>query len=118
MSDPSLRRLFDASRNSNIPPHWQIQKRHEIRDHEDLQVMTEVEQRAREYAKLLGSGFDEQKKPFQLEESIRAALRQADIYDREVFESMGVKTIWVDRFDDVPDVIGAIAKGETPKKHR
>jgi hypothetical protein len=109
MSDPSLRRLLDASRNSNIPPHWQIQKRHEIRDHEVLQVMTEVERRARDYATLLGSGFDEQKKPFQLEESIHAALRQADTYDREVFESMGVKTIWVDRFDEVPDVIGAIA---------
>jgi hypothetical protein len=108
MSDPSLRRLLDASRNSDIPPHWQIQKRHEIRDHEVRQVMTEVERRARDYATLLGSGFDEQKKPAQLEKSINAALRQADTYDREVFESMGVKTIWVDRFDDVPDVIDAI----------
>jgi hypothetical protein len=110
MSDPSLRRLLDASRNSEIPAHWQIQKRHEVRDHEVLQAMTEVERRAREYATLLGSGFDEQKKPFQLEESIHAALRQADTYDREVFESMGVKTIWVDRFDEVPDVISAIAR--------
>jgi hypothetical protein len=109
MSDPSLRRLLDASRNSDIPPHWQIQKRHEIQDHEVLQVMAEVDRRAREYATLLGSGFDEQKKPSQLEESIHAALRQADTYDREVFESMGVKTIWVDRFDDVLDVIGAIS---------
>jgi SIR2-like domain len=109
MSDPSLRRLLDASRNSGIPPHWQIQKRHEIRDREFLEVMAEVERRVREYAKLLGNGFDEQKKPSQLEESIRAALQQADTYDREVFESMGVKTIWVDRFDDVPSIISAIA---------
>lgn len=109
MSDPSLRRLLDASRNSGIPPHWQIQKRHEIRDHEVLEVMAEVERRAREYATLLGAGFDEQKKPFQLEESIHAALKQADTYDREVFESMGVKTIWVDRFADVPGIISAIA---------
>ena len=109
MSDPSLRRLLDASRNSGIPPHWQVQKRHEIRDNEVFQVMAEVERRAREYARVLGAGFDEQKKPLQLEESIRAALRQADTYDREVFESMGVKTIWVDRFDDVPSIIGAIA---------
>jgi hypothetical protein len=96
MSDHSVHRLLDASHNSNIPPHWQIQKRHEIRDHEVLEVMSEVERRAREYAALMGSGFDEQKKPSQLEESIRAALRQADTYDREVFESMGVKTIWVE----------------------
>jgi hypothetical protein len=71
--------------------------------------MAEVERRAREHAALLGSGFDEQKKPSQLEESIHAALRQADTYDREVFQSMGVETIWVDRFDEVPDVISAIA---------
>jgi SIR2-like protein len=108
MSDPSLRRLLDASRNSDIPPHWQIQKRHEVRDHEVLQVMTEVERRARGYAALLGKGFDEQKKPFQLEDSINAALRQADTYDREVFESMGVKTIWVDAFDEVADIIAGI----------
>jgi hypothetical protein len=112
MSDPSLRRLLDASRNSDIPPHWQIQKRHEIQNHEMLPVMTEVERRARNYATLLGAGFEEQKKPNQLEESIRAALHQADTYDREVFESMGVKTIWVDRFDQVPDVVSAIATSE------
>ena len=109
MSDPSLRRLLDASNNSRIPPHWQIQKRHEIRDHEVLEVMTEVERRARNYATLLGSGFDERKKPEQLENSIHAALRQADTYDREVFESMGVKTIWVKQFEHIPEVIDAIA---------
>ena len=66
--DPSLRRLLDASRNSDIPSHWQIQKRHEIRDQEVLQAMAEVERRAGVYARLLGSGFDEQKRPGQLEE--------------------------------------------------
>jgi hypothetical protein len=110
MSDPSLRRLLDASRNSDIPPHWQIQKRHAVQDQGALQAMAEVERRARGYATLLGSGFDEQKKPSQLEEAIHAALRQADTYDREVFESMGVKTIWVDQFDDVPGIISAIAR--------
>jgi hypothetical protein len=109
MSDPSLRRLLDASHNSDIPPHWQIQKRHAVRDHEVLQAMTEIERRARDYAALLGSGLDERKTPPELEESVHAALRQADTYDREVFESMGVKTIWVDRFDEIIDVISAIA---------
>jgi len=81
--------------------------------------MAEVERRAREYATLLGSGLGEQKRPFQLEESIHAALRQADTYDREVFESMGVKTIWVDRFDEVPDIIDAIAQeGSRPGRRR
>jgi hypothetical protein len=110
MSDPSLRRLLDASRNADIPAHYQLQKRHEIRDHEVLAVMTEVERRARESATLLGTGYDETKRPAQLEDAVRAALRQADTYDREVFESMGVKTIWVDAFDQLPDIVDAIAR--------
>jgi hypothetical protein len=109
MSDPSLRRLLDASRNSDIPPHWQIQKRHEVRDQEVLAAMSEVERRAQKYAALLGRGFDEQKRPADLEDAIHAALRQADSYDREVFESMGVKTIWVDQFDQISEIIDAIA---------
>jgi SIR2-like protein len=109
MSDPSLRRLLDASRNSDIPPHWQIQKRHQIRDHEVLEAMTEVERRARKYAALLKKGADEQKPPAALEQSIHAALQQADSYDREVFETMGVKTIWIDEFDAIADIIDAIA---------
>lgn len=109
MSDPSLRRLLDASRNSDIPPHWQIQKRHEVRDQEVLAAMAEVQRRAQKYAARLGHGFDEQKRPAELEDSIHTALRQADSYDREVFESMGVKTIWVDQFDQIPEIIDAIA---------
>lgn len=109
MSDPNLRRLLDASRNSDIPPHWQIQKRHEIHDHQVLEVMSDVDRRAREYATVLGRQFNEIKNPQQLEESIHAALRQADSYDRQVFESLGVKTIWVDSFDQVTQVIDAIA---------
>jgi hypothetical protein len=109
MSDPNLRRLLDASRNSDIPPHWQIQKRHEIHDHQVLEVMRDVESRAREYAMVLGRQFSEIKNPRQLEESIHAALRQADSYDRQVFESLGVKTIWVDSFDQVTQVIDVIA---------
>lgn len=108
MSDPSLRRLLDASRNSDIPPHWQIQKRHDIRDHEMLQAMSDVESRARVHAEYLGVGFDEHKQPAELADAIQRALRQADTYDREVFESMGVKTVWVDEFDQIPLVLDAV----------
>lgn len=30
----------------------------------------------------------------ELHEAIQGALRQADTYDREVYEGMGVKTLW------------------------
>jgi SIR2-like domain len=117
MSDPSLRRLLDASRNDDIPPHYQLQKRHEVRDQEMLAAMADVERRARKYAETLGMGFDENKRPAELEDAVRAALRQADTYDREVFESMGVKTIWVDSFDEMPGVIDKIApRRSRPKR--
>lgn len=111
MSDPSLRRLLDASRNWEYPPHYQIQKRHALRDSDLRAAMEEVERRARSYAEVLGAGFDEGKKPRRLEDAVGAALRQADTYDREVLEGMGVKTIWVDGFDEMPAVVDAITRG-------
>lgn len=108
MSDPSLRRLLDASRNWEFPPHYQVQKRHEVRDHEMAEATAEVERRARRYADQIGTGFDEAKKPDQLEEAVGAALLQADSYDGDVFESMGVKTIWVRGFEEIPPIVDAI----------
>ena len=110
MSDPSLRRLLDASRNAQIPPHYQIQKRHAV-DARDLPAaMADVERRARLYAEQMGTGSDEAKPPEALADAVQAAVKQADTYDREVFESMGVKTIWVDSFDHIPAVVDAIAE--------
>ena len=99
MSDPNIRRLLDACRNSEIPPHWQVQKRHEIRDHERLQVAQDVERRAREWGTILGNEYI--KEPRELLDVIDATLRQADTYDRQLFERMGVKTIWLSSFADI-----------------
>jgi hypothetical protein len=108
MSDPSLRRLLDAGRNSNIPAHWQIQKRHQVRDHEAGDVMADIERRAQQQVAVLGGEFSVSKNPSELQGAMRAALEQADAYDREVFEGMGVKTIWVEEFDQIQNVLAAI----------
>lgn len=109
MSDPSLRRLLDASRNARIPPHYQVQRRHAVEERDLPVAMADVERRARLYAEQMGTGYDEAKRPDQLADAVRAAVAQADTYDREVFESMGVKTIWVDSFDQIPAIVDAIA---------
>jgi hypothetical protein len=106
MSDPSLRRLLDACRNSDIPPHWQIQKRHEVRDHERLEAAQDIERRARDWGEVLER--PERKRPHDLLDIIDAALRQADTYDRELFIQMGVKTIWIEEFSDIPLLLKAI----------
>ena len=118
MSDPSLRRLLDASRNSDIPPHFQIQKRHGLRDSDTAAAMNEIERRARAYAAATGRGFDELKTPPQLEDAIGAALKQADTYDRDVFESMGVNTIWVDGFDEISDIVDAVSPRSRARRSR
>ena len=106
MSDPSLRRLLDACRNADIPPHWHIQKRHEIRDHERHEVAQDIDRRARDWGELLDQSGT--KKGHELLDVIDSALKQADTYDRELFEKMGVKTIWMNDFDDIALLLQAI----------
>jgi len=106
MSDPNIRRLLDACRNSDIPPHWQVQKRHEIRDHERCDVAREIEARARHWAEVLKT--EEQKKTEDLLDVIDDSLKQADTYDRTLFEKMGVKTVWLKDFADIPALLQAI----------
>ena len=106
MSDPSLRRLLDATRNSDIPPHWQLQTRHQVHDHEQLAAINDVANRARHWGEILG--YNEQKDPPQLAQALNDVLRQADTYDRALFETMGVKTIWLESFDDIPKLLDKI----------
>lgn len=106
MSDPSLRRLLDASQNSKIPPHWQLQKRHQVRHHEQQAAMNDITTRANRWGQILG--YPEQKDQPQLAEALDAALQQADTYDSELFQSMGVKTIWLDSYDDIPGLLDKI----------
>jgi hypothetical protein len=114
MSDPSLRRLLDACRNTDIPPHWQLQKRHEIRDHERLEVAQEIDRRARDWGELLER--PEQKGSHDLLTIIDSALRQADTYDRELLEQMGVKTIWLDDYNDIPLLLQSIPHGSPRRR--
>ena len=106
MSDPSLRRLLDATRNSDIPPHWQVQQRHQVHDHEQRAAREDIANRARHWGEILG--YNEQSDPPQLAQALNNVLRQADTYDRELFETMGVKTIWVESFDDIPLLLDKI----------
>ena len=113
MSDPSLRRLLDATHNSGErPPHWQVQLRHHVNDHEQFAAKNDIANRARQWGEILG--YDEQKDPPELTDALNAVLRQADTYDRALFETMGVKTIWLESFGDLPKLRDKIPA--TPRK--
>jgi hypothetical protein len=114
MSDPNIRRLLDACRNSDIPPHWQLQRRHAVPDGARNRVAQDVEERAREWGRILGD--EHIKDPGELLEVINSTLKQADTYDRQLFESMGVKTIWVSNFTDIPPLLDEISRPARPKQ--
>lgn len=54
MTDPSLRRLLDASRNWSYPPHYQVQKRHQISPDRRAAALEDIERRARRHAEPAG----------------------------------------------------------------
>jgi hypothetical protein len=111
MLDPNLRRLLDASYVfGDIPAHWQIQKRHKIAPAEMRNVLRDIRDRARRFRREMEIPPPEQVP--ELKEPVRAILEQADAYDRNLFESMGVKTIWVEDYDDIPPLLDQISSPE------
>lgn len=101
MSDPHLRRLLDACRTpGGIPQHWNVQRRHAVSKSQSEFVNATVERYAEQWAHRIGT--ESEQIPLDLDEALRATLRQADTYDREVLESMGSKTIWLESFADLP----------------
>jgi hypothetical protein len=81
------------------PRHFQLQRRYRLTDEERAAARAKLESSAR-------GG----RPNAQIDALLNATLRQAETHERIVSESLGVKTIWLDDFDDIPDVLGAIAK--------
>lgn len=102
LSDPNLRRLLDASRYAgDRPRHFQIQRRYRLTD----------EQRDRARSQLESARADRRRRrSSEIDALLDATLRQAETHERIVSESLGVKTIWVEDFDDIPEVLGAIGR--------
>lgn len=108
MLDPNLRRLLDASYvHGDRPAHWQIQRRHKISPGEKRNVLRDIRDRARRFRNEMGVKPPEDVP--ELQEAVLAMLQQADSYDRNLFESMGVKTIWVEDYDDIPALLEQIS---------
>lgn len=110
MLDPNLRRLLDASYVfGDIPAHWQIQRRHKIATAEMRNVLRDIRDRARRFR--LEMEIDPPKEVPELREAVLSVLEQADSYDRNLFEAMGVKTLWVEDYDDIPALLERISAG-------
>lgn len=108
MLDPNLRRLLDASYvYGDVPAHWQVQKRHKIPGGEVRSVLRDIRDRARRFRSEVG--IEPPQDAPELQDAVLAMLKQADSYDRNLFESMGVKTVWVEDYDDIPVLLEQIS---------
>jgi hypothetical protein len=108
MLDPNLRRMLDASYVfGDIPAHWQVQRRHKIASAEMRNVLRDIRDRARRFRKEMDWKPPEEVP--ELREAVLSVLKQADSYDRNLFESMGVKTLWVEDYDDIPALLERIS---------
>ncbi len=107
MSDPNLRRLLDASYvRGDVPAHWLVMRKHALKGDERQKQAAAVEERARRHAAAMG--LPDRKEPERIEAALEAALKLADRYDRELLESMGVKTVWIEEFADLRPLLEAI----------
>jgi hypothetical protein len=86
MSDPNLRRMLDASYvHGDIPAHWQVQRRR------CLPVVPAGEP--------------------SMKQSVAFSAKLAERFERELLQSMGTKTIWLESHEDIPALLVAI-RGE------
>jgi hypothetical protein len=114
MSDPNLRRLIDATHVSNgratnfRPEHFLLRKDYKLPANERDNVIREIKLRARKKGKAIGR--QEVKGNPNISRAIDVMLEEAHRYDRQLFEDMGVGTIWVEEFDDIPFVLDEISK--------
>ena len=98
LNNPNLRRLLDASRYpGDRPRHVQIQRRYRLTDDERTRARRQLE-----------STRETRRPLWAIDTLLDATLRQAETHERIVSESLGVKTIWVEDFDDIPEMLAAI----------
>ena len=69
-------------------------------------MLTQLSAQAEEQRALVGG--DSTLDAVELERSLGTALDTANAFDRIVLESMGVKTIWVENFADLPELLARI----------
>jgi SIR2-like domain len=106
MSDPNLRRLLDASLATGQPPHYQLQKRHQVAPAEQFPILQTLETAAQQWKRHFKQGINKQ--PSELFDVLKTTLQQADYFDSALFFKMGVHTIWLEDYQQIPKVLDEI----------
>lgn len=104
MTDPNLRRLLEAAKQTATPKHHCFLRR---TSGEALQNNLNAAWTTRGRGK--GKPSDSEKQ--QLEIRFRIAAAMADASRAAALSELGVQTIWYDKYDDLPDLIKGIREG-------
>jgi hypothetical protein len=108
MSDPNLRRLLDATYTTGQrPAHFLLRKDYDLTPAVRQRAIGIVEEYAREQAER--ANMQNVKTKSNISEAIDVMLKQAHEYDRELFKDMGVGTIWINDFGDIPKLLDIIS---------
>ncbi|MGJ5816540.1 SIR2 family protein [Paludibaculum fermentans] len=120
MSDANLRRLLDATADGRKSRHFVIRKRFSLNYQQQQEAARRIHERA-----MTGLQPDERNRMMndapQLEFAIDRMLKAATEIDTTLLEEMGVATIWVDEYDEIPKVLQQIpstGKAAGPRAQR
>lgn len=109
MTDPSLRRIFDAVHEDGEPiQHFLVRKEYALGGWEQFDVTSDIERRAEKYRRQMRRD-DRVKDPAQIVDAVRDALRQAHSFDRELFKDLGIGTLWLEDWADIAPLLDAIS---------
>ncbi len=110
MTDPNLKRLIDACpRQADSPYHYIVKRDYNI-SHIDLEEAVWAVQNSADREGKRRGDLRVRKNHWELEAAIRSILKQAHRYDRRLFKDMECRIIWLNTYDDIPQLLDYISK--------
>ena len=115
MSDPNLRRWLDATRGTDRDlHHFLLRRDYDIPDNGIEQAKSQIQKRAAEIGRKLGADYrDKIKESVDLDAALLSVAKQAHTFDRELFKDLGVGTVWLKSYDDIPILLSKIPESSS-----
>jgi hypothetical protein len=103
MTDPDIRRFLTATRDgSGAIRHFVLRKQLSFTPQEESEIALKIGQRAATYNPTLT------KTPTELAKALSKAVVQAQSYDKQVLESLGVGAVLFKSYDDIPELLARV----------
>jgi SIR2-like domain len=107
MTDPNLKRLIDACKSPDYH-HYIVKQDYDISRIDPRTAVEAVQHMAKRERKRRGLLFHKES-DHEVENAIQQILKQAHIYDRQLFKDMGCRIIWLKAYEDIPLLLDYIS---------